>query len=54
MQGRDSCRLDPATSIQEQKYAVYSTYFAAIEKRFFFVTVTNSTFQFRRLKRWLA
>jgi len=25
MQGRDIYRLDPATSIQEQKYAVYRT-----------------------------
>jgi len=25
MQGRDSYRLNPATSIQEQKYAVYRT-----------------------------
>jgi len=25
MQGRYSCRLDPATFIQEQKYAVYRT-----------------------------
>jgi len=25
MQGRDGYQLDPATSIQEQKYAVYRT-----------------------------
>jgi len=42
MQGRDSCRLDPATSIQEQKYTVYRRYFTAFEKAVLFLLIVTN------------
>jgi len=39
MQGRDSCRLNPATSNQEEKYAVYRILP-------FLLIVSNDTFLF--------
>jgi len=46
MQGRDSYRLDPATSIQEQKYAVYRTLPVLKTGTVFADSLNNSTFQF--------
>jgi len=53
MQDRDSCRLDPYTSIQERKSAVYRTS-PVLKAVPFWLTVANGIFQFRFLKRWLV
>jgi len=55
MQGRENYRLDPATSIQEQKYSAYCT-LPCFEKRYpgSFCWLSKASFQFRFLKRWLV
>jgi len=49
MQGGDSSPFDPATSIQEQKFAAYRTILHDS-----LLTVSNATFQICFLKRYLV
>jgi len=49
MNRRDRCRLDPAPSIQEQKYAVYRT--LPVSGTVFAYCHKNGTFQLRFLRR---